>query len=198
MTDYKETISRMQVYAHITYRVILGCHFIKPLSGHVGKFWPYIQNCTVEATILHWCHLFLDRNDDLFYKKFFNRDEVKGVDENFTAENVKARILAKIELDEAGFIEFWNKMKSLRDQWIAHKDLDRGSLTIPEIKKCRLMAEELRTIIGEWCNAAYAKDKSEPELWGWAGYFQKENPEFLKRLADSSWNDREKMVRGDK
>lgn len=193
MADFSEETKLLNLYAHISYRVVIGCNYVQPLTGHDGKFWPYVQNSVIEATTLHWCHLFLDRDDALYYKRFFNRPQVSSVGEAFRAENVKSRLTASLGLDQDEYAALWKSIKDLRDQWIAHKDLD-AKAAYPALDKCKLMAFELRMILSEWCAEAYKQHPDATTLYGWIAYF-KQPLKSLDAEAAQSWEHREAFIK---
>ena len=113
-------------------RSILKCRdFVRQFSYHRAMFphiknlrtniWIYTFNNFIDMSILDWCHLFGNRNDDLYWKNVItNNDEFKR------------NILANLKISEKEWNNYWSLIKDYRDKHVAHIEIS-PQYTIPDL-----------------------------------------------------------------
>ena len=116
------------------------------------------------------CHIFGNRSDDWHYSNFFE-SETENIDgKNFSLPIIKSRLLKAIEMDDIAYSEFWNEVKTCRDQFISHKEIG-VNIMFPRTDLCRIQAEELRIIMKEFVSTALKK-RIEGNWDLWNRYYQ--------------------------
>ena len=162
-------LKRISTLDNVLIRIIKYDHYFILSSGHGGEFWPVVQNSIGESVCLLWCHLFGKRSEDLHYSKFFNSDSVTLGGTEFSAENVKIKMLNELNMNDDEYKNFWEEVKDCRDKFIAHKEIG-SEVTFPLIENCRIQAESLRSSLISFVRKVYATTKDK-EWLVWEEYY---------------------------
>lgn len=135
------------------------------------------QNAFAEKALLAWSHLFGSKTEQ-FHKNFqldirqvFADPTIKAIDPRFKKMNIYGRIVAASGLDEEQYEEYWGNMKTVRDNFIAHKDLSSDP-NMPDLEIALEMFKALRNEMWELSKAAFAQDSENKELEKLCNYYE--------------------------
>jgi hypothetical protein len=148
----------------MAWRCIKKFYFFELVTPQHARFWHFVQNSLGENCCLLWGHLFGKRSDDYHYSKLCSRPDVVDSGTQFTCSEVKRRLLARVHLSEAQYEVFWARMNTLRDQYIAHRDIENPNPVFPDVSVAVAMAEELREILKEIVSQSATENPANEKL----------------------------------
>ncbi len=94
----------------------------------VLNFWRLLQGNLLDIAVLDWCKLFGSDNEEhrlIHWKRVF-------ADQDTFLED----LLAHTAISRDDWLDYWQQMKSCRDQYVAHLDFDnRNLLSYPDLNK---------------------------------------------------------------
>jgi hypothetical protein len=186
----KETLKLINQIEEVAYRCVIDEHYFEMVTANTEKdFWHVVQNALGDGVCIYWCHLFGSNKDNLHYSKLFNRPDVLAVGKKYSRASVKKRILDAVNYDDEQYEKFWKEVKDCRDKFVAHRE--NGAVGIfPHINICRLMAEELRTILSELIEECSAKSEEDFELSKLQIYYSAHRNNHLYNRCLSLYNAR--------
>jgi len=85
------------------------------------NFWRVINGNLLDMAVLDWCKLFGSDDEEhqqVHWKNVFEDEQA-----------FRSGLFAQLGLDRSAFTNFWNEMKTYRDQYVAHLDFRRRNLT---------------------------------------------------------------------
>jgi hypothetical protein len=147
LRDQMETVSLRFLHAETYFRVT---------TGDESTFWTFSQNCFGEVACLLWCHLFNSwNNDPVHHKKLFGDDNLVTLSPSFSTAAVRQRLLRAASLDEIGYDKYRTAVTDFRNEFVAHRDYQRVTITFPDLKIASAMIQELRLVLEETVRAEY-------------------------------------------
>ncbi|MGZ8947771.1 MAG: hypothetical protein ACXW1W_20385 [Methylococcaceae bacterium] len=149
----EETLTLFSNIYDAAYRCIIYTHYFEMVDKDIedrkirnteNKFWIAVQNTFADEACLYWTYLFgsHSKENHLYYKHLFEREDVIAEGQEFSKERVKGRVLSVIDYDDDKYNEFWRGIIVCRDKFLAHKEIG-ANFIYPDIRICRKMAEEL-------------------------------------------------------
>jgi hypothetical protein len=159
-----ESSRQIQAMELIAWKGIKVIDYFEIVTGEEGRFFIIVQHSLGESACLHWAHLFAKRSDDLHYSNFFDRPDVRDCGSQFRVEEVKARMLRRIEMNDLEYESFWTRMNDIRDQYIAHRDLSNLEPLFPDLRICREMLMEFRDVLSELVELGRRHNSEDPVL----------------------------------
>ncbi len=100
-----------------------------------SNFWVAVNGNFIDICVLEWCKLFGDSKSKHFWKKGISDSEV-----------FLSGLLNKLEMNEEEFDNYITKMRTYRDKYIAHWDLDE-KVTVPRLDITKKSALYLYTYL---------------------------------------------------
>lgn len=162
-------IEKINTIENVLVRLIKYEHYFNLCSDHKGEFWQIVQNSIGESVCLFWCHIFGNRTDDFHYSQFFNKEAEIIAGADFSAGNVKRRMLSAMKISKPEYEVLWQEVKDCRDKFVSHKE-HGASVIFPRIDLCRTQVEELRRILSEFVGLA-CQDQPESDWGVWHEYY---------------------------
>ena len=85
------------------------------------NFWRVVHGNLLDVAVLDWCKLF---GSDVEDRQLLHWKNVFGDEDAF-----RAGLFAHVQLDQDAWRDYWQKMKSYRDQHVAHLDFNRRDVS---------------------------------------------------------------------
>jgi hypothetical protein len=87
------------------------------------NFWRLLYGHLLDVSVLEWCKLF--GSDDEAHQQVHWKNVVPETDH----EKFRAALLGRLQIDRAAWDNYWNAMKTYRDQHVAHLDFRKRDVT---------------------------------------------------------------------
>ena len=149
----------------VAYRFLHAETYFHKTTAREEVFWRFTQNCYGEVACLLWCHLFNNRdNDPVHYTKLFGNDQLLGLSSRFSTQAVREHLMGAANLNEATYSVYRDQVKAFRDQYVAHRDYQRGSVIFPDLRPASAMVQALRKLLEESVHAELRGNPGDAEL----------------------------------
>ena len=140
----------------VAWKFLRTAHAFDHVSTHPddGQFWILVQNSLGEIACLLWCHLFGNaKQERLHFNHFAKRAEICALGPSFAQTAIEKRLMDRAGLDENGYAALQKTIRTCRNKYIAHRDVDGTQIFFPDLDQCVLIAEEMRTVLSESVDA---------------------------------------------
>ena len=174
-----ETMQHFNWIENIAYRCIASEQYFNLITGYENEFCSITQNMFGEQICVLWSHIFGNENDDFHYTKFFKREDITLLGDDYNTDSIKNRMLYTLNMNDNEYDVFWNEIKSCRDKFVAHKEILTQPVVFPKIDKCILMIKELRLILEELANKWLQIEPNNNELTRWVEYYNHNSNHIL-------------------
>jgi hypothetical protein len=121
-SDIRKVVDQVFRLVYVA-RNVAGYRSLEPFKDEVNQnYWILISNNFFDIAVLEWCKVFGSKGEATHWSS-----HVKDPDA------FRAGLLARLSMSEADWVIYWEKIKSYRDQFVAHHDPKLANSAYPDL-----------------------------------------------------------------
>ncbi|OPZ92208.1 MAG: hypothetical protein BWY74_01695 [Firmicutes bacterium ADurb.Bin419] len=138
-------LMRNFLYHYLSYKELIQAY--KSLPGD-SEFWVYTCDAHLQMASITWCMVFGDNSNEPHWKNLeLNEDEFRSV------------LFRECQIDENDWKEYWNTMRTFRNKYVAHRELNNFNDPVPFLD----LAYKAVIILDLWIRDQISPDINENE-----------------------------------